>query len=668
MNALRVAVLLEAAAAAAGSHSHHYGKHEAPLTSTFQLSPSGSAGRTLSPRLFGCNFEGYLRGVGSALANYSDSETPSPAAAALATVLRDSGCKTLRFPGGTPAQTYMVDSAASGMRSGGVEATTLVKETALNFTGHGAGCFTPGSWSHKFYVRIVDFLKFAEDFGFEPLWQVNPTFYSDPLDGKIHAATLTAWVVKDGPTFCNRSGTQFRDRSLLITSDSRNGDRFVIDANLTAAAARASAVLGSQLEALEARGVALPRLFEVGNEDFAHFNYCGGPYVRSDTDDATRYARLAATLARTIRSHVAGADVIVTEIHNTLTNSTTLSVLEKQGSLGDVYAATAHYPFKAWPGIKGWSKPNVLPKKPMNLSAFVGTDVNFVGNSLVTSPLQAMYGKPLTTTETSTFKYKWGWDANTLSASLAGALQFARDWGQLVHETNETVAVRHDFESPWYGVAFFNVIWDDHAQSFSWMREGWREQPHATEAEMAALRKEWFEPALSNSTDPHKVSAQDVHEGQWWQSPTATAMRWLARCGNETARPVEVSPGSNTGGQNGRFGGLATFACQQDDVLALTVVNTDPVMHNVSLASNELQIARQIVLVTTLMGSADLGLATREGMTRSSQIVAGHSKDSFAKTVFATFAVPGYAMQRLEIDLSKSGYDLAAGTTLERPK
>lgn len=587
---------------------------------------------------------------------------PSPAATALATALRDSGCKTLRFPGGTPAQTYMADSAASGMRSGGREATTLVKEAALNFTGHGAGCFTPSSWSHKFYVRIVDFLKFSQDFGFEPLWQVNPSFYSDPLDGKIHAATLTAWVVKDGPSFCNHSGTQFHDRSLLLTSDPRNGNQFVIDTNLTTAAARAAATLGSQLAALQARGVALPRLFEVGNEDFAHLNYCGGPYARSHTDDAARYALLAAALARSIRFHVASADVIVTGIHNTLTNSTTLSALEKQGSLGDIYAATAHYPFKAWPGIKGWSKPNAPPKKPMNLSAFVGTDVNFVGNSLVTSPLQAKYGKPLTTTETSTFKYKWGWDPYTLSASLAGALQFARDWGQLVHETNETVAVRHDFESPWFGVAFFNVLWDDHAQSFSWMREGWRDQPHATDADMATLRNEWFEPALSNATDPHKVSTQDVHEGNWWQSPTATAMRWLARCGNEGARSVDVSPGSNTGGQNGRFGGLATFACQQHNSLALTVVNTDPMVHHVSLASSEVQIARQMVLVTTFMGTADLGLATREGMTTASQIVVGHSEDPGAETVFATFAIPGYAMQRLDVDLGSKG-----GRGLEQP-
>ena len=59
-----------------------------------------------------------------------------------------------------------------------------------------------------------------------------------------------------------------------------------------------------------------------------------------------------------------------------------------QGALGEIYAATEHYPFKAWPGIKGWSKPNAPPKKPMNLSAFVGTDVNFVGNSLLVSPLQ----------------------------------------------------------------------------------------------------------------------------------------------------------------------------------------------------------------------------------------------------------------------------------------
>ena len=139
-------------------------------------------------------------------------------------------------------------------------------------------------------------------------------------------------------------------------------------------------------------------------------------------------------------------------------------------------------------------------------------------------------------------------------------------------------------------------------------------------------------------------------------------MRWLARCGNEGARSVDVSPGSNTGGQNGRFGGLATFACQQHNSLALTVVNTDPMVHHVSLASSEVQIARQMVLVTTFMGTADLGLATREGMTTASQIVVGHSEDPGAETVFATCAIPGYAMQRLDVDLGSKG-----GRGLEQP-
>ena len=132
-------------------------------------------------------------------------------------------------------------------------------------------------------------------------------------------------------------------------------------------------------------------------------------------------------------------------------------------------------------------------------------------------------------------------------------------------------------------------------------------------------------------------------------------MRWLARCGNETARSVDVSPGSNAGGQNGRFGGLATFACQQHNLLALTVVNTDPMVHNVSLAASEVQIARQMVRVTTFMGTANLGLASREGMTKASQIVVGHGEDPSAETVFATFAFPGYAMQRLDVDLGSKG-------------
>ena len=45
-------------------------------------------------------------------------------------------------------------------------------------------------------------------------------------------------------------------------------------------------------------------------------------------------------------------------------------------------------------------------------------------------------------------------------------------------------------------------------------------------------------------------------------------------------------------------------------------------------------------------------------MMRISQIAAGNCEDPGAETVFATFAILGYAMQRLDIDLStKDGHE-----------
>lgn len=310
-------------------------------TVRFQLATT-AASKPLSTRLFGCNFEGYLLGVGQALANYRDAAKPSQATKSLASALRKSGCKVLRFPGGTDAQFYIPDSSASGMRSGGLEAMTLIKTAAVNFTRHGVGCFAPGSWSHQYYVRIIDFLQFCADFGFEPLWQLNPTFFVEPTDGKVHVATLTRWVVKDGPAFCNSSnGTSYRDPSLLITGDARYGPRFVIETNLTSASARSAAVLSGQLRSLQLQGVSLPKLYEIGNEDFAHLNYCDtSPYSKSRTNDVARYSELAASLAVVVRAHMPGSDVIVTDIHNQVTNTTTLQRLASIGALSQVYAAT----------------------------------------------------------------------------------------------------------------------------------------------------------------------------------------------------------------------------------------------------------------------------------------------------------------------------------------
>jgi hypothetical protein len=280
-----------------------------------------------------------------------------------------------------------------------------------------------------------------------------------------------------------------------------------------------------------------------------------------------------------------------------------------------------------------------------------GTDVNFIGNSLVNSPAQHKFGKPLTTTETSTFKYKFGWDPYTLSASLAGALQFARDWGQLVHETNHTVAVRHDFESPWYGLSFYNVLWDAHARSFSWMREGWREQPHTTAADRFTLRQEWFEPSLSNMTDPFSISSMDMHEGEWVTSPTAIAMRWLARCGVDRALVVGVSPPSNTHPfcpPDCPFGGTATFACRVGSTLAITIINTDPMPHFVELASQEFRFRAQSVIRTTLAAQESYGLSTRTpNITKEAVNIAGDSHDG----LFASWPISGYSMQRLDLAL-----------------
>ena len=226
----------------------------------------------MSPQLFGCNVPHYLIGVGNALTNYSDHSGVAAvrsSAAPLAQAMRGAGCKMLRFPGGTSAQHYIPDDASSGMRAGGYEASAFSKTAIDNFTSN-PGLFEPGSWTHGWYPRIADFLQFCADFGFEPLWQINPTLWKDPLDGQIHAATYTQWVVKKAPEPPGRQpplcSAEAVDPSLLISSDPRYAGRIVVERDLSKAAGRAAAVLNGQLVALTARGIALPKTVEIGNE------------------------------------------------------------------------------------------------------------------------------------------------------------------------------------------------------------------------------------------------------------------------------------------------------------------------------------------------------------------------------------------------------------------
>jgi hypothetical protein len=268
-------------------------------------------------------------------------------------------------------------------------------------------------------------------------------------------------------------------------------------------------------------------------------NYCyNSSWQSSTTDDVRRYARLAGALSAVFRKHVGPAlQVIVTAF----VNATVLAEMRSIGADMQRVSQTSHYPFARWPhSPKGVDESTAAG---MNLSDFVSTGVGFKLNTVINAPIVEAAGSALTSTETSTFKYKWGWDRYVISASLGGALQFARDWGELTYETPETMTVRHDLESPWFGHVFWSVLFDAKARGYSWMRPGWREQPHATAAERQRLRAEYFEPALQAGTDPFGVEPADVHERVWLRTPTAMAMRWLARCGALGSTALNVTPG-----------------------------------------------------------------------------------------------------------------------------
>ena len=253
-------------------------------------------------------------------------------------------------------------------------------------------------------------------------------------------------------------------------------------------------------------------------------------------------------------------------------------------------------------------------------------------------------------------------DPFVISASFAGALQFARDWGELTHETPESLTVRHDVESPWFGLMFWSVIWDEGARGYSWMRPGWRDQPHETPEQLQTLRATYFEPILSNTTDPHRLAPADVHENSWSITPTGTAMKWLARCGVDGAVAVHVTPSSDRGWTNRiseyRKSGAAVFACKHSaGTLAVTLVNTDPVPHQIELAWSGGVLPKQSVPLTTMAAAGSLPIASRlsaraPAVVLENVTVGGGGDNGVAGAVVARWVMPAYSLQRCDIELN----------------
>lgn len=275
-------------------------------------------------------------------------------------------------------------------------------------------------------------------------------------------------------------------------------------------------------------------------------------------------------------------------------------------------------------------------------------------NANLTARLTHQYDTYLTTTETSTFKYKYGWDANVISASFGGALQFTRDWGELVFETNEALAVRHDLESPWYGLVFWSVVWDENSRNYSWMRPGWREQPHETTAQLQAVREQYFEPALSNRTDPFKMPAAQVYEDRWLHSPSATALGWLARCAVNDSRVVQISPNSDLGWRDRRSeyrkSGAAAFGCLlPGQALLVTLVNTDPAPHVVKMSwGGGGEIPPQTVVRSSMLGRGlpiEPQLGTRQPEVVQENITLDGAP---AGSPFASWTMPAYSIQHFQ--------------------
>lgn len=344
-----------------------------------------------------------------------------------------------------------------------------------------------------------------------------------------------------------------------------------------------------------------------------------------------RYAFLAASLVNVVRNVTRNAEILVTSF----VNGTVLEKMAHYGTPLHNVSQTWHYPFARWPA----PPKSDVSAATMNLTDFVGTGVGFrMNNELVSSGMKSWSvgsDSSITTSETSTFRFASKWDPDMISASLGGALQFTRDWGELVFESMEQMAVRHDFESPYFGVAFYNTIYDPNSKSvasdpsssratntvelfhrsFVWAKAGWQKEPHKTPSELHTMQTTYFEPPLSNNTNPFELSPGNFFENRWVMTPTAVAMRLLSECGVDGAVAVNVTAKSDPGWTN-RSGayrkvGPAVFSCIHNETLVITIINTDPIPHNVNLTAVQRSLPRQEAIITTLQGNLRLDQPSR---------------------------------------------------------
>ena len=367
-------------------------------------------GHEFSPLHFGANCEYHRAGMFYGTLPAEDVRSKRRE---FASVLRRSGLRSLRFPGGNCSYWYLYDS----------EETTRRLTAALKL-----GTYAPKNFQNRFFTPLDQFLGFCRDVGIEPIVQLPTMFYNDA--GR-------PWAIL--PSAYSKRCPDLYDRDRLA-----EGAEYV---RKMAAWTRS-------------RGLEV-RHWELGNEEFAHV-------------DVDRYARLALAYSAAIRSVFPQAELYVPMQG---WSDKLLDRLKAGGLDASNLILTTHYPFGNWFGQPkhvdttdpanylmadmGIDKNFAAARLGLQQKGWAGARVGVTETSVIRFPHPGEHA----------------WDPFAIIPSYAHGLAFAYNWSVMIGQPDCVGATFHDLESTYFGIMKYDVAYNRSQKRFVWIRPDQTERP-----------------------------------------------------------------------------------------------------------------------------------------------------------------------------------------------
>ncbi len=370
----------------------------------------------LTPLHFGANVEYHGEGIYRGTLPEGD---PDSRRAVFAEVVRRSGLRSLRFPGGNCSYWYLYDS----------EEATRKLTAALKL-----GTYAPKAFQNRFFTRLDHFLEFCRENNVEPIVQLPTLFFND---GGQPRAVLPSTYSERAPKLYDHDRIE-----------------------------EATAYIQRMVAWTKERGFEVKH-WEIGNEEFAH---C----------EVEPFARLTVAYAKAIRDVYPDADLYVTMMH---WGKEFLPLLKKAGLGGERLHFTTHYPFGSWYlRAKDVDTSHPANYVMANMGYEKNYRASDEGIAKLGWP-DAKRSATETATIRFPQSGEHSWDPHAIIPSYAHALAFTYNWSVLISRPSCNVATFHDLESTYFGLMKYDVYHDPANKRYSWIPPDWAERPDDVSAE-----------------------------------------------------------------------------------------------------------------------------------------------------------------------------------------